>query len=322
MILADAITANVLNPSVAFGTLLLALGLSSTAGLRAYLPLLAVAIAGSQNIVPLNSNFTDLTSPAILIILGLLVVGEFTVDKIPVVDHVSDLVHTVIRPISGAIIMAGTQNTLSTHSSLAAAGVGALLAFAVHGVKATTRPAVTATTAGLGNTLVSIVEDVIAIAAVLLMLLAPIVGLVLLVVLALMLWRLVRGIVRRIRGKGGAAGRPARKRGRAAQAVAPVVVPAAPAPVPSAPAPVPPATFASPAGAGTATYTPAMPATPGAPVPATPTATTIAATQQAPYPPASPGVPRPNPLLTPTQPYPGGGVAPYPDDATTLPGSY
>src|SRR5260370_28945621 len=110
----------------------------------------------------------------------LFVMGEFIVDKIPVIDHLSDAVHTVIRPLSGAAIMAGISNPLSDHSLWAAAILGALLALVVHGVKAASRPAVTATTAGLGNPIISLIEDRIVVIVSLPAPLAPVVALALL----------------------------------------------------------------------------------------------------------------------------------------------
>jgi hypothetical protein len=190
----------------AIGTLLAALGLSATAGLRAYIPLLAVGLASSANIIPLQGSFQDLSSPPVIIILAVLTVIEFILDKIPLVDHVSDAVHTIIRPVSGAIIMAGTANSLSTLSPWVAAILGALLALVFHGAKATTRPAVSATTAGIGNPVVSLVEDVVVIAVVLLLIFAPIIGVILLVLLAVVFVRLVGRILRGFRRRRGGGG--------------------------------------------------------------------------------------------------------------------
>src|SRR5215813_5905938 len=122
--------------------LLAALGLSSTAGLRAYLPLLALGIASDVKgangapLIPLQQNFQFLGSPLAIGILLLLVLVEIGADKIPVLDHVNDAVHTLIRPASGALIMAGSQNSLSDASAVIAAIVGAGVALATHGVKA------------------------------------------------------------------------------------------------------------------------------------------------------------------------------------------
>jgi hypothetical protein len=188
--------------------LLTALGLSSTAGIRAYLPLLALAIGSNidSGALPLQPNFQTLKSPPLIIILAVLTLLEIAVDKVPVIDHFSDVVHTVIRPFSGAIIMAGTQNSLSDISPWLAAGVGAVLALAFHTVKATSRPVVSATTAGIGNPVVSTIEDILAGVMSVLLILTPVIGIILVVVLALLLVRLMIGVVRKIRGRraGGA----------------------------------------------------------------------------------------------------------------------
>jgi hypothetical protein len=183
--------------------LLTSLGLSSTAGFRAYLPLLALALGSSldSSALPLQPNFQTLKSPQLIIILSALAVLEFVVDKVPIVDHFSDAVHTVIRPISGAIIMAGTQNTISDINPWLAAGVGAILALTFHTVKATSRPVVSATTAGVGNPIISTIEDILTVAASVLLIVAPVIGIILVVILALLVARLMIGVVRRVRSR-------------------------------------------------------------------------------------------------------------------------
>lgn len=335
----------------ALATLLAALGLSSSAGLRAYLPLLAVGLASSatnpidnSSFIPLQSNFAALSSAPVLIVLALLAVAEFTIDKLPLIDHISDLIHTVIRPLSGAIIMAGTANSLSDHSQALAAVIGGVLAFAFHGVKAATRPAVSATTAGIGNPIVSLIEDILVLAAIAALICLPVVGFVAVVALVIVMFRLVRRVIRRLRGKragqvavvpAGGAGARGRKRGKrgasvvpagapaAAMAAAPAAMPAIPSPTPT-PMPVPAAVHARPTSI----------AQPPQTVGTTPDAPTQAATQ--PAPPYVPSAPHPNPIqpaapgrgITPTQAYPPGwrqqapAATPYPPDAPTLPGTY
>lgn len=335
MIFADAtsLVNSALSPT-AITILLAALGLSSTAGLRAYLPLLAIGIAGNVpgpfdgKLIPLQGNFQALSNPVVLIILAALAVGEFAIDKIPVVDHLSDAVHTVIRPLAGAMIMAGTANSLSDTSQWGAAILGGVLALAFHGVKATTRPAVTATTAGIGNPVVSFIEDVVVVIAVLALVLAPIIGIILMVLLVVVMGRLLARIVRRFRGRktsGQGAGQavvvnaaqaPKRGRGRRGKAV------------PQIPAPAVTGSVAQAAGAMSNTPPPATPMPTG---PASATAPTLAATQQAlPYVPPLPAYPTnpPDPALglppQPTQTMPGQtpSQGTYPGDATTLPGTY
>ena len=177
--------------------LVAALGLSSVAGLRASLTLFAVGLAydipgpGGAPLLPLQNNFKVLGSPPVLIILAILVVAEFAVDKIPGLDHVNDIIHTVVRPVVGAAIVAGTTNSLSDTSVWLAAIVGALLAFTVHGVKAGARAAVTTTTVGVGNPVVSVIEDILSVVAIALLITLPIVGAVVALIVVLLAWRII-----------------------------------------------------------------------------------------------------------------------------------
>lgn len=199
----------------AIGVLLTALGLSSVSGLRAYLPLLAVAVGSGApgpndgHLIVLSKPFQSLGSTWVTVLLVVLVIGEFIVDKIPVVDHLSDAVHTIIRPISGAIVMAGISNPVSNANPWVAAAVGAALAFTVHGVKAVSRPAVTATTAGIGNPIVSFIEDIITGVVAVLAILAPFVAILVAIGLAVGFFLLLRAAWRRLRGRRAQRGQPA-----------------------------------------------------------------------------------------------------------------
>jgi hypothetical protein len=197
------------NPDLvsSIGLLVTALGLSSASGLRAYLPLLAVSIGanipttGGNHLINLQPPFDVLSSPWFIALVAVLSVVEFIVDKIPLIDHISDAIHTIIRPAAGALIMVGTSNPLSNSSPIAAAVVGGALALTVHGAKAATRPVATATTFGLGNPILSIVEDVISIVLILLSVLAPFIALLFFVLLLAAIARpLIRGIRRVLRG--------------------------------------------------------------------------------------------------------------------------
>jgi hypothetical protein len=163
----------------ALATLLTALGLSTASGLRAYLPLLGVALgsdiatSSGTPLITLSKPFQALGEPWLIALLALLALGEFAVDKIPGLDHASDALHTLIRPVAGAVVMVGISNPLSDHDPWAAAAVGAVLALSVHGVKAVTRPVVTVTTAGVGNPVLSLGEDLVTLVMTLLCLLAP-----------------------------------------------------------------------------------------------------------------------------------------------------
>lgn len=205
-----------------------ALGLSTTAGLRAYLPLLAIGVSYyiDPNLLPLQSNFQLLHDPLVLGVLLVLTVIEFALDKAPGIDHLSDIIHTIIRPASGAIIMAGTHNTLSDVSPWLAAVAGGLLALSLHGIKATTRPVVTGTTVGHGNPVVSVIEDVLALGGTVLLLVLPLIGFIVLTIVLLLVLRLTRPLRRRLFGLGR------RERPRGAGGAAPVAPAVAASPPP------------------------------------------------------------------------------------------
>ncbi|HEX6819032.1 MAG TPA: DUF4126 domain-containing protein [Ktedonobacterales bacterium] len=199
--------------ATAIAALLTALGLSAASGLRAYLPVAAIFIGSvlpdgcSQqgDLISLSTSFKHLfgqNTPWLLVgILALLAAGEFIVDKVPVIDHASDLVHTIIRPLAGAAVMAGVSNPLSEWNPWVAAITGAALALTVHGTKAATRAASTATTAGLGNPVVSFAEDILAVLMVVLSLLAPFLAILFFALLALLFIRAASRTVGWIRGR-------------------------------------------------------------------------------------------------------------------------
>jgi hypothetical protein len=193
----------------ALSALVTALGLSSASGVRAYLPMLAVAIGSNvptgtdgAHLVRLSPAFQTLGAPWLIALLVVLVLGEFAIDKIPVLDHISDLAHTIVRPVAGAVVMAGTINPVSERNLWVAAAVGAILALTVHGAKAATRPVVTASTAGLGNPVLSLGEDLVTALLSVLAILAPVLALLFLVVLAILIARpLARGLRWVMRGR-------------------------------------------------------------------------------------------------------------------------
>ena len=138
-----------------------AFGLSASAGLNAYIPLLIVGVlAHYTNLIHLTAPWDLLANPWILIMLGILLIIEMVADKVPVVNHINDLIQTIVRPAAGAIAFAASTNVVHGVNPVLAMACGLLVAGSVHLAKsAVVRPVVTATTAGAGNVPVSIAED-------------------------------------------------------------------------------------------------------------------------------------------------------------------
>ncbi len=140
-----------------------AFGLSASAGLNAYIPLLVVALmARYTDLIKLNSPYDALTSWWIIALLVVLSLIEFLVDKFPMINHINDIiVQSFVRPAAGAIVFAASTNVVGDVHPVLALALGLLVAGGVHTVKTVTvRPAVSAVTAGAGNVPVSIAEDV------------------------------------------------------------------------------------------------------------------------------------------------------------------
>ncbi len=141
-----------------------AFGLSASAGLNAYIPLLVIALlARFTTLVQLQQPWDALTNPWVIALLFVLAGIEFFADKIPAVNHLNDLIQTLVRPAAGAILFAANAHSVSDIHPALALCAGLLVAGSVHTVKAVgVRPALTATTGGTANIPVSIAEDVLA----------------------------------------------------------------------------------------------------------------------------------------------------------------
>ena len=141
-----------------------AFGLSASAGLNAYIPLLVVALtARYTELIKLNPPWDTLTSGWIIGLLVVLLVVEIFADKVPAINHINDLIQTFVRPVAGAIVFAASANVFSELHPVLAMAAGVMVAGSIHAVKSVAlRPVVTATTGGTGNLAVSTMEDVTA----------------------------------------------------------------------------------------------------------------------------------------------------------------
>ncbi|MFQ5857587.1 MAG: DUF4126 domain-containing protein [Anaerolineae bacterium] len=177
-----------------------AFGLSSAAGLNAWLPLLIVGLtARYTDLIALSEPWNALESTWVLGVLGVLLAIEITVDKIPAVDTVNDVIHTVVRPAAGAVLFASSSNVVSDVNPALAMVCGLLVAGGVHAAKATARPVITASTAGIGNPVVSLLEDIVsAITAIVSIVLPVLATVVIVILLALFAWWFFRRRRRRL----------------------------------------------------------------------------------------------------------------------------
>jgi hypothetical protein len=167
-----------------------AFGLSASAGLNAYIPLLVVSLlARFTDWIELGKPWDTLESWWVIGILIILTIVEFFADKVPVVNHINDLLQTFVRPAAGAVVFAASSNVADVHPVLAMAA-GLLIAGGVHAAKAmAVRPAVSATTGGTGNVPVSIMEDVVSTLLSILSIVIPVlVAAIVILLVSLIIW--------------------------------------------------------------------------------------------------------------------------------------
>lgn len=180
-----------------FTNLLGAFGLGAASGLNPWIPLFGLGVAQRVGAVELSSSFDWLGATPTLIVLGVLFLADLIGDKIVAIDSVLHVFGLIIAPASGAIVFAAQENLLSNAHPVLAGGVGLVLGGSVHAARSTLRPAVSATTGGIGNPIVSFVEDAVSFALTVLAVVVPVLAFLTLV--GLTVWAVVA--VRRWRGR-------------------------------------------------------------------------------------------------------------------------
>lgn len=158
--------------------LLTGFGLAGSAGLNAYVPLLAISVLGRFGLITLQAPFDVLTHWAVIAVTVVLLLVELFVDKIPAVDHANDVLQTFVRPVAGALVFAAGSGAIGEVPPAALVACGLVTAFGVHATKAIARPIVHTATLGTGGPLVSATEDLVSVTGSLLSLFAPLLAVV------------------------------------------------------------------------------------------------------------------------------------------------
>lgn len=179
-------------------------GLSVSAGLNAYIPLLLVGLISKfTDQISFPPSWDWLSTWWALTAMTVLLIVEFVVDKIAVVDHVNDIIQTLIRPASGgAVLSAATAaGDLDEATGTAVASIdnptvawilGIALALGVHITKVVIRPMINAGTLGFGTPVVSAAEDTGSFGMSLLSIFVPIlagIALIFILIAIILLWR-------------------------------------------------------------------------------------------------------------------------------------
>ncbi|HEV8660220.1 MAG TPA: DUF4126 domain-containing protein [Thermoanaerobaculia bacterium] len=169
-----------------------AVGLGLGAGINSYATLLVFGLLARWKPTMFPSELaTFFSSTPVLIVIGVLYCVEFFADKVPAIDHAWDVIHTFIRPAAGALVgWAATSQDVPKGVVILASIVAGGAALTTHTAKASLRAASTATTGGLANPVLSIVEDIFAFLNAILAILLPWIVVVVIVLVTIFFIRL------------------------------------------------------------------------------------------------------------------------------------
>jgi uncharacterized membrane protein len=169
------------------------------AGVRAYLTVFGVGIAGLMGWLDLPPALEATTSPWVLGVSGSLAVAEFFADKIPGVDSGWDLLHTLLRVPAGAFLAAAAISPDGElGAGMLAAGAGAALVS--HTLKSGTRALINTSPEPVSNWTASVAEDTLVVGGLALAWSYPWIALAVVVLLGvtigLVVWWLCRKVYR------------------------------------------------------------------------------------------------------------------------------
>ena len=186
--------------------LAVALGLATLAGVNLYLTVFATGLAIHFHWITLGPQYQSLEvlgNPWIISIAGVLYLLEFFADKIPWVDSIWDAVHTVIRPIGGALLAIQVLG----HPSPAFTVIVALLAggtsLLTHTAKAATRLASNTSPEPISNIGLSLGEDAAVLGGLTLIHFAPLLALIVFLIAIGVFFSFARRVLRSIKNKIG-----------------------------------------------------------------------------------------------------------------------
>ena len=159
------------------------LGFSFAAGVNLYATVAILGLAARYGWVDLPPQYAVFDNDVVIGAAIALYVIEFFADKIPWVDSLWDMVHTVIRPVGGALIAVATLGEASPTLEGLTAVLGGTVAAGSHLTKTSTRAVANASPEPFSNWLLSLGEDAFVVGLGLLALQYPLLALVVAIVL-------------------------------------------------------------------------------------------------------------------------------------------
>jgi hypothetical protein len=182
--------------------------LAWASGVRLYLVIFAMGMAGLWGWYGLPEGLKVLQHPWVIGAAGVMLAMEFLIDKVPGIDSAWDAIHTFIRIPAGALLAAGATGDDLSALTVAAGLIGGTITAGTHFTKAGSRAVINTSPEPVSNWTASVGEDIAVMSAIWVALTHPAVFLVLLALFLLLaiwllpkLWRGVRAIASFLRGE-------------------------------------------------------------------------------------------------------------------------
>ena len=175
------------------------MGFSFAAGLNLYATVAILGLASRFDWVQLPPQFKVFDNNIVIGAAIVMYLIEFVADKVPWVDSVWDAVHTVIRPVGGALIAVATLGDASPTIQGLVALLGGSLAASTHFTKAGTRAVANASPEPFTNWILSLAEDVFVVGLGFVALKYPIVAALVVIVGMVLIVSFAAWIVRAVR---------------------------------------------------------------------------------------------------------------------------
>jgi len=184
----------------------MAAALAWASGIRLYAVIFLVGLAGQQQWVALPEHLKVLSHTYVIVVSGGMFALEFLADKIPAIDSVWDVIHTVIRIPAGALLAAGVIGVEDGAAWAVVAGLlGGTITAGTHFTKTGSRALINASPEPVTNWTASFTEDALTVGGLWLAVAHPAVFLVLLGAFILLmlwllpnLWRFIRRLLLRL----------------------------------------------------------------------------------------------------------------------------
>ncbi len=175
------------------------LGFSFAAGINLYATVAILGLASRYGWVALPEQFRVFDNDVVIVVAIVLYLVEFVADKVPWVDSIWDAVHSIVRPIGGAVIAVTTLGEASPTMQGLIALLGGSVAAGSHFTKAGTRAAANTSPEPVSNWILSLVEDVFVLGLSALALQYPIAAAVVVIICTAMIVLFAAWIVRALR---------------------------------------------------------------------------------------------------------------------------